>query len=58
GIAYNLLDNDYIIDLGINITEVNNDDKSDYHNVGRITDQGDLSTYYGYETLDASGFTI
>ncbi len=58
GVTYNLLGNDYIIDLGINVSEVNNADKSDYYNVGRIIDQGDLSTYYGYETLDATGFTI
>ena len=58
GVTYNLLGNDYIIDLGINIAELNNDDKSDYYNVGRIMDQGDLSTYYGYETLDATGFTL
>jgi len=58
GVTYHLLNNDYIIDIGINIIEVENDDKSDFHNVGRIMDQGDLSTYYGYESLDATGFTI
>lgn len=58
GVTYNLLGNDYLIDLGINITEIDNADRTDYHNVGRIIDQGDLSTYYGYETLDARGFKI
>ena len=58
GVTYNLLGNDYIIDLGINIIEVNNEDKSDYYDVGRIIDMGDLYTYYGYKTLDAAGFTV
>lgn len=58
GVTYHLLNNDYIIDIGINIIEVDNEDKTDFHNIGRIMDQGDLSTYYGYETLDATDFTI
>ena len=58
GATYHLLDNDYIIDLGINRMEVDNDDHSSFYNIGRIMDQGDLSTYYGYETFDANGYTI
>ena len=58
GVNYNLLGNNYTIDIGINHFEVDNEDNSDFYNVSRIIDQGDLSTYYGYSKLDASGYTI
>ncbi len=56
--SYKLLDNDYIIDLGINQLEVDYDEHDNFWYSSRILDQGDLSTYYGYETLDATGFKI
>lgn len=56
GIQYNFMGNTYIIDLGINHDEVAVD--STYYNRGRVTELGDLSTYFGYETLDASGMRI
>lgn len=56
--SYNLLGKNYIIDLGINHFEVDNDNNTDFYNYSRITEQGDLSTYYGYKTLDATGYTI
>ncbi len=55
---YPLLGNDYIIDIGINRLEVDKEDHDDFWYSSRILDQGDLSTYYGYETFDASGYTI
>jgi len=58
GATCTLLDNDYTIDLGINHLEVDNEDHSDYYNLGKVMDQGDLSTYYGYNTFDASGYRI
>jgi len=58
GVNYNLLGNDYILDLGINHFEADNKDNTDFHNFGRIVEQGDLSTYYGYNTLDAAGYSI
>lgn len=58
GATYNFLDNDYIIDIGINHVEKDNDDHSAFYYVGRVMDQGDLSTYYGYNTFDASGYKI
>ncbi len=56
--TYNLLGNDYIIDLGINRLEIDNANHTNFYNFGRIIDQGDLSTYYGYETFDATSYTI
>ena len=56
--TYHLLGKDYILDVGINRLEVDLEDHNDFWYSSRILDQGDLSTYYGYETLDASGFTI
>ncbi|HEX9827231.1 MAG TPA: M14 metallopeptidase family protein [Flavobacteriaceae bacterium] len=58
GATFNFLDNDYKIDIGINRVELDNADHTDYYNVGKIMDLGDLSTYYGYETSDAIGYTI
>ena len=56
--TYKLLGIDYTIDIGINRSEIDNASHSDYYSIGRIKDQGDLSTYYGYETFDASDYTI
>lgn len=56
--TYNLLDKPYILDIGMNRLEVAIADTSDFWYSSRIIDQGDLSTYYGYETFDASGYTI
>jgi hypothetical protein len=57
-VTYNLLGTDYILDLGINRLEVDKEGNSDFWYSSRVIDQGDLSTYYGYETLDANGFSI
>ncbi len=57
-VTYELLGKPYIIDLGINRLEVDEPDYTDFWYSSRILDQGDLSTYYGYETLDASGYTL
>lgn len=48
----------YQVDLGINRHEITKpgSDKSYYQGV--IENIGDLSTFYGYEEFDASGFTI
>lgn len=57
-VTYNLLGSDYILDMGINRLEVDKEGNSDFWYSSRLIDQGDLSTYYGYESLDASGFNI
>ncbi|WP_281543247.1 M14 family metallopeptidase [Maribacter aestuarii] len=58
GATYELMGDEYIIDLGINQVEVDYEDHNDFWYSSRIWDQGDLSTYYGYETLDATGYKI
>lgn len=58
GANYELMGEEYIIDLGINQVEVDYKGHNDFWYSSRIWDQGDLSTYYGYETLDATGYTI
>lgn len=58
GLTYKLLNKDYIIDLGINLLEVDNANHTNFYNIGKIIDQGDLSTFYGYETFDAGGYAI
>ncbi|MDT7830701.1 M14 family metallopeptidase [Pricia sp. S334] len=56
--TYPLLGHDYVIDIGMNRLEVDEEDHNNFWYSSRILDQGDLSTYYGYETFDASGYTI
>lgn len=56
--TYPLLGNDYILDIGINQLEVDKKGHTDFWYSSRILDLGDLSTYYGYETLNAAGYTL
>ncbi len=44
-------------DIGINRTEQLLD-HPDYYSVGKIEDIGDLSSYYGFETINAKGLTL
>ena len=55
---YELLGKTYKLDLGIQRFEVDKEGHNDFWYSSRIIDQGDLSTYYGYETFDASGYTV
>lgn len=55
GLTYELLGEEYILDLGINQNEVQDEDLNYYYD-SNISDQGDLSTYYGYEVFDASSY--
>ena len=57
GLQYELLGENYILDLGINNQEVSNG-KNGYYYRSQIADQGDLSTNYGYKTRDLSGYKI
>jgi len=58
GATYPLLGNNYILDIGINQVEVDKEDHGDFWYSSRVIDQGDLSTYYGYETFMAEGYTL
>ena len=57
-VTYDLLGNDYVLDLGIYRQEIDVNAHDDFYNKSIIVDQGDLSTHYGYETFDASGYKI
>ena len=57
-LTFSHLGNFYTIDLGIMNLERDNNKHTDFYNIGRINDIGDLSTYYGYQTLDAKGMTF
>jgi hypothetical protein len=57
-VTYPLLGQDYIIDLGIQRPEVDDRDHSGFWNSSRIIEIGDLSTYYGYHTVDATGYRL
>ena len=55
---YELLGKKYVLDIGMNRLEVDLEGNNDFWYSSRVIDQGDLSTYYGYETFDASEYTI
>lgn len=55
---YELMGDTYIVDLGINQVEVDYPKHNSFWYSSRVMDQGDLSTFYGYETLDASAYTL
>lgn len=56
--TYRLLGKKYLLDIGMNRLEVDKEEHNDFWYSSRIIDLGDLSTYYGYETLNASGYRI
>ena len=56
--TYEINGNPYILDIGMNRLEVPVENSTDFWYSSRVIDQGDLSTYYGYETFDATGYTI
>ncbi len=57
-VTYPLLGKDYVLDIGIHRLEVDLEDHNDFWYSSRIIDQGDLSTYYGYETFNAEGYRV
>ena len=57
-LTYPLLGQEYILDVGIHRLEVDLKGHADFWYSSRIIDQGDLSTYYGYETFDGTGYKI
>ncbi|GHA41345.1 hypothetical protein GCM10007103_23470 [Salinimicrobium marinum] len=58
GLEYELQGEKYVLDLGINRGEVSTGDGKKFYYRSRIADQGDLSTNYGYESVDVSGTTL
>ena len=57
-LSYQLMGKTYKMDLGIHRMEIDNELHSDFWYKSQISDQGDLSTYYGYETFDAEGYSV
>ncbi|MEL4456630.1 M14 family zinc carboxypeptidase [Lutimonas vermicola] len=57
-LAFSYLGMDFKIDIGVNRYEIENKDHSEFYYVGKISDIGDLSSNFGYETVDAEGFTF
>ncbi|GGW44200.1 M14 family metallopeptidase [Arenibacter certesii] len=58
GVIYNLLDKQYQLDIGIHRNEVDIPNKNSFYYSSRVADQGDLSTFYGYDVLEAEEYTI
>lgn len=52
-LTFEYLGQKYTVDLGINTVERDNKKHTDFYNIGRITDLGDLSTFYGYKMINA-----
>lgn len=57
-ITYELLGKPYTMDIGIHRLEVDKEGHNDFWYSSRIIDQGDLSTYYGYETVNGENYTL
>jgi hypothetical protein len=57
-LTFSYLGKDYLVDLGINHNERENKDHTDFYYIGQISEIGDLSTYYGYNILNAKGLTF
>ncbi|WP_193510786.1 M14 family zinc carboxypeptidase [Christiangramia fulva] len=57
GITYQIDDKSYILDIGIDQDE-NELQGEDFYFSGRVVDQGDLSTSYGYEEINASDLML
>ena len=57
-VIYPLNGKNYRIDLGIFKLESDLPEHREFWNVGQIGDMGDLSTYFGYETLNADGLLL
>ena len=51
-------ENEYRLDLGINHQEIEDKNHKTFYNIGKIVDKGDLSTFYGYKTIDAIGYRL
>lgn len=58
GATYNLLGKQYKLDVGIHRFEIDDPLQNRFYYSSRVSDQGDLSTFYGYEVLEAEGYTI
>jgi len=56
-LTYQLGGKEYTVDAAINHFEMEYDDHSKYYFYSSIQELGDLSIYYGFETLDATGLT-
>ncbi|WP_421802758.1 M14 family zinc carboxypeptidase [Flagellimonas sp.] len=57
-VTYELLGDEYILDLGIFNNEVDLEGHNQFYYQSSVADQGDLSTYYAYKTFDAQGYKI
>ncbi|MEO1485807.1 MAG: M14 family zinc carboxypeptidase [Bacteroidota bacterium] len=57
-VTHNLLGNDYLLDIGIYRREIDLEGHNDFYYNSVIVDQGDLSTFYGYETFEGEGYKI
>lgn len=54
-ISFHLAGNNYKLDVGIVRDHIDKEEHDGFHYLGRIEEIGDLSTYFGYQTLDATG---
>lgn len=57
-LAYELLGSVYTVDLGLHRFEQDGKGSPQFHYTAGISDQGDLSTYFGYEEFDAAGYEM
>lgn len=54
-LTFSYLGTPFTVDIGINHYEIENSTHSDFYYIGKIADIGDLSTHFGYKTINAEG---
>ncbi|WP_340063590.1 M14 family zinc carboxypeptidase [Ascidiimonas aurantiaca] len=57
GFTYPIQDKTYILDIGIHHSETQDTETQKLYYNGRVSDQGDLSTFFGYKEKDMNGYT-
>ncbi|HEY9183791.1 MAG TPA: M14 metallopeptidase family protein [Salegentibacter sp.] len=57
-VTYELLGNEYILDLGMNHREVPGNTPQEYFYRAYVADRGDLSTNYAYKSKELSGYKL
>jgi len=57
-VTFQYLEKKYTVDLGINMAQMNSKDQNNSNPIGYLREIGDLSTYYGYENIDAKNMTF
>ncbi len=57
-VSLSFKDHVYQLDLAVNRTEINSNEATGFYKKGTVSELGDLSTFNGFEEIDASGLRL